>query len=89
MAQDPIVKLTAWVPESLRLRFKMFCVPRKVDMQDVLRVMVEKLLTEGQTEQPSRFVKEVLQQVMPAADRESEPRKVLPMSRRPGGRSKK
>jgi len=57
-------------------------------MQDVVRVMVAKFLSEAQTEQPSRFVKEVLDRVTPPADAEAT-RKVVAISRRPGGRRKK
>jgi hypothetical protein len=66
MAEDRNVKMGAWVPEGFRVHFRMFCLSRRVDMQDVLRVMVEKLLQEGESNQPSRFVKEVLEKAAAA-----------------------
>lgn len=83
---EPIVQLNAGVPESLRLRLNMFCLPRKVHMQDLVRVLVEKFTTEAESDQPSRFVKEVLEKVTPPSKTGPTPRKVVAFrERRPRG----
>jgi hypothetical protein len=69
------VKLSAWVTEDFRTKVKQFCLSHgDVDVQDVLRALVEKLLAEEAAGQPSAFVKEILDKVHPSppADTEGE-----------------
>lgn len=90
MAEDPLVKLGFRVPQSLRLQFRMFCLPRNLDMQDIVRAMVEKFLAEARQEPPSQFVTAILEKVAPPpTEGEPDRQNVVPIPRRPTGRNEK
>lgn len=83
---EPTLQLNADVPESLRLRLHSFCALRKVRMQDLIRVLVERMLMEAEGGQPCRFVRETLEKVTPPSKEAPVLRKVVALKgRRPRG----
>jgi hypothetical protein len=84
--EEPIKQLNVAVLDSLRARFHAFCIVRKFHMQDLIPVLMKKVMAEAESDQPSRFVREALEEVTPAPKIVPTPRKVVSLGgRKPRG----
>lgn len=90
MADDSTdrVKLGAWVSKGFRLEVKKFCLRHgDIDMQDVIRELLRKLLAEDSQSEASPFVQEILARVRarPADVDGKVAGKLIAMARRQSG----